>query len=67
MNKQLWSPSYLSFMAGCSGCCLCFFYVLFDFTHWQPRIMRRAWRLSAPLQSTPLSLPQRDSVDGALR
>eukprot|EP00949_MAST-11_sp_MAST-11-sp1_P001627 g1627.t1 len=30
MNKQMWTPSYLFFMAGSCGMCLSFFYVLCD-------------------------------------
>ena len=30
MNKQLWTPSYLFFMAGSCGACLSFFYVICD-------------------------------------
>jgi hypothetical protein len=30
MNKQLWSPSYMFFTAGCSGFLLVAFYAIFD-------------------------------------
>ena len=30
MNKQLWSPSYMFFMAGCSGYLLVIFYAVYD-------------------------------------
>ena len=53
MNKQLWSPSYLFFMAGCTGAFLSLFYILMDFTTWQPKFMQQqrkllslAWRVT---------------------
>ena len=42
MNKQLWSPSYLFFMAGCTGILLSSFYVLMDWVSWQPTWTRKA-------------------------
>eukprot|EP00050_Salpingoeca_kvevrii_P019369 m.85288 g.85288 ORF g.85288 m.85288 type:complete len:492 (+) comp8378_c0_seq7:63-1538(+) len=41
MNKQMWTPSYVSFMAGCTGYSLIFFYVLLDWTRWQPEWFSR--------------------------
>jgi len=46
MNKQLWSPSYLFFMAGSTGILLTIFYVLMDFRKWQPEWMSRPWKLT---------------------
>lgn len=57
MNKQLWSPAYVFLMAGCTGIvircfrldlsyvglCLVLFYLLIDFTVWQPDWMRRKY------------------------
>ena len=67
MNKQLWSPSYLFFMTGCCGCCLCIFYLIFDYTKWQPPGMRTPYRLPRWFQTKRLTKHQIDSVDGALK
>lgn len=67
MNKQLWSPSYLFFMAGTCGGLLSVVFALLDYTEWLPRPLRTKWRLPSPLQAAPPTGPQRDSLDGALR
>ena len=43
MNKQLWSPSYVAFMAGTSGLCLVFFYFLMDVKKVQAPFMPLVW------------------------
>jgi hypothetical protein len=67
MNKQLWSPSYLFFMAGACGGLLSVVFALLDYTEWLPRPLRTKWRLPSVLQSKSPTEPQRDSLDGALR
>lgn len=67
MNKQLWSPSYLFFMAGACGGLLSVVFALLDYTEWQPRPLRTKWRLPSALQAESPTEPQRDSLDGALR
>ena len=67
MNKQLWSPSFVFFMAGSAGGFLVTVFALVDYTSWQPRPFRRKWRLPALLQKTSPAEPQLDSLDGALR
>ena len=67
MNKQLWSPSYLFFMAGACGATLSVALALLDYTDCLPRPLHTKWRLPALLQATSPTEPQRDSLDGALR
>ena len=67
MNKQLWSPSYLFFMAGACGGLLSVVFALLDYTEWLPRPLRTKWRLPSVLQAESPTEPQRDSLDGALR
>ena len=50
MNKQLWSPSYLFLMAGCTGGCFMLFYLLLDHRTWQPTWLKRGWALGARAQ-----------------
>ena len=67
MNKQLWSPSYLFFMAGACGAAVCVSFALLDYTEWLPRPFRTKWRLPGILQARSPSPQQLDSLDGALR
>jgi hypothetical protein len=46
MNKQLWSPSYLFFMAGCTGILLTIFYLMMDFTSWQPVWLNKPYKIT---------------------
>lgn len=52
MNKQLWSPSYLFFMAGACGATLSVALALLDYTDCLPRPLRTKWRLPALLAAT---------------
>ena len=45
MNKQLWSPSYLFFTAGCCGLLLVLLYLVYDLPVERPAGWLRALRL----------------------
>lgn len=61
MNKQLWSPSYLFFMAGMAGYFLLFFFAFLDYTAWQPKLFTSKLKLGKKIKlgisdvATPLT------------